>query len=77
MTHVEIVTGSQPRFASDLTSQPPALIHLSHQLVDVDDVGLELDHDEGAQAAMPRQDVDHAALAVDRERHLRIKHPLR
>lgn len=62
--------------ARDLSGQPPALIHLGHEEVHVNDVGLELDDDERPGAGMPGEDVDDAPLAVDRERHLWIEDPI-
>ena len=47
------------------------------ELVNVRDVGLELDHQKRTQLRMPGEDVDDPALAVDRERHLGLQNPLR
>ena len=40
-------------------------VDLSDQLIDVDDVGLELDHEDRATAGMPGDDVDDTTFAVD------------
>ena len=52
----------------DPRRQPPLPVERPDQLVDVDDLRLELDDQQCAPTRMPGQDVDHAALAVDRER---------
>jgi len=49
----------------------------AQQLVDVHDVGLELDDEQRPPTGMPRQDVDDAPLAIDRERHFRCRDPRR
>ena len=54
----------------------PFAIDGPDKLVDVGDVGLELNHQEGSQPRMPGEDVDDPALAVDRERHLGLQDPL-
>ncbi|MEO6349539.1 MAG: hypothetical protein ABIP53_02720 [Candidatus Limnocylindrales bacterium] len=42
-------------------------IERAHLLVDVDDVGLELDHQKRSRICMPGKDVDDATLDSDRE----------
>src|SRR5262245_60157549 len=61
--------------ADDLANEPPLLSDFPDQLVDIHDVGLELDHEDGASAGRPGDDVDDATLPVDRVRHLRREDP--
>ena len=65
-----------PALAGDLGSEPPLPVCRAEQLVDVGDGGLELDDKEGPGRLMPGEDVDHAALPVDREGDLGGEHPL-
>lgn len=60
----------------DLGSQPDLPIEGPKHLRDIDDLGLELDNEEGASPGMPGEGVDHASFAVDRERHLRRELPV-
>ncbi len=64
-------------FTGDLPRESTPPTHLADQDVDVNDVRLQLDHDQGALARMPRQDIGHASLPEDRERDLRIQEPAR
>ena len=48
-------------------SQSPLAVERAEQLADVDDLGLQLDNQERPGCWMPRNQVDDAALAVDRE----------
>ena len=48
-----------------------------HELADVDDLGLQLDHQQDPACRVPREDVDDAAFAVDREGDLRLRDPAR
>ena len=66
-----------PTFRGDPASQPTSLIHLANQLVDVDDIRLEFDDDQGSMNRMPGENIDDPALAVDREGDLRLKDPVR
>jgi hypothetical protein len=66
-----------PPIPGDPRRQPPLPIERSEQLVDVDDRGLELDDREGATLGQIGEHIDHAALAIDRERHLRGDDPVR
>src|SRR3954468_12536395 len=63
--------------AGDLRRETTLAVESPEQFVHVNEVRLELDDEECAPAGMPRQDVDHASLTVDRERHLRRKDPVR
>ena len=54
-----------PAVADDLTDQSGLLADLSDHLVDVDDVRLELDHEDGPPARMPGDDVDDTAPRVE------------
>ena len=62
---------------NDPWREPALPIQGPDQLVDVDDVRLQFDHEEGASTWMPRDDVDDAPFRVDREGHLRRKDPVR
>ena len=61
----------------DLAGQSTLAIHRPDQLVDVHDVGLELDDEERLTPRVPGDDIDHASLAVDRERDLGRQDPAR
>ncbi|MFL5723841.1 MAG: hypothetical protein ACJ78H_10685, partial [Chloroflexota bacterium] len=54
-------------FPRDPTSKPSLSVDRPDEIVHVDDVGLELDHQQRSTPRMPRQDVDHSPFAVDRE----------
>jgi hypothetical protein len=65
---------------------PPAIAHgdrresaipvdLSQQSADVHDLGLQLHDEQGRRSSVPGHDVDDAALAEDRERHLGHRDP--
>ena len=60
----------------DLGGETLLAVHRAEQLVDVGDGCLELDDEQRAGGLMPGEDVDDAALAVDREGHLRGEYPL-
>jgi len=60
---------------SDLDRQSPLAVHSPDELIHVRDVRLQLDDEEGISARMESKDVDDAALAPDRERHLRPNRP--
>lgn len=45
-------------------------IERAEQFPDIDDLGLELDNEQRATTGVPREQVDHAAFAVDGKRHL-------
>ena len=60
----------------DVPREPPAPIHAADQLVHIDEIGLELDHEKGAPAGVPGQDVDHAPLTEYRERDFRGEDPV-
>ena len=61
--------GVPPSVASHRRSQAPPAIGRTHQIVDVYELGLKLDHEEDPPPGVPREDIDHAAFAVDRERY--------
>ena len=48
----------------------PIAVDRAEQRLDVDEIGLELDDQQQPSPGEPREDVDHAALAIDREAHL-------
>jgi hypothetical protein len=50
-------------------------VHGPKKLIEIGDVRLELDDKQHSPGRMEPEDVDHAALAADRERHLRPDHP--
>ena len=77
MTQTDTVAGPHPNGAT--TSGASRRFRSDHtdQLVDIRDVRLELDHEQGPPSRVPRQDVDDAALGVDRERRLGSQHPTR
>ena len=60
---------------ADNGRQSSLSIERPDQLVDVGELRLQLDDEQGAASLMPRQDVDDASLAVDREGHLWRKDP--
>ncbi len=47
--------------------EPALAIQGGHELADVDDLGLQLDDQQDPACRVPREDVDDAAFAVDRE----------
>jgi hypothetical protein len=65
-----------PAFTRDRPGQTPAAVRRSNQVVDIDDVSLELDNQQGSPTRVPREDVDHASLAVDRVRDLGREDPV-
>ena len=60
---------------SDLWRQPNLPIERPEHLRDIDDLGLELDHEKRASQGMPGEGIDDAPLAVDREGRLRRQLP--
>ena len=62
--------GRPTAFGSDLRSEATLSIDRSHEVVDVDDVGLQLDDESRARRCVPGQEVDHSPFPVDRERQL-------
>src|SRR4029079_8931750 len=61
----------------DPADQTCLLADFPDQLIDVDDVSLELDHEDRPTTGMPRDDVDHAAFPIDRVRDFRGENPRR
>ena len=55
--------------------QTPLAIHRAKQSIGVDELGLQLDDEEGASPRMPQDEVDDAPLPEDVERHLRHGRP--
>ncbi len=53
--------------AGDSRGEPATSVGCSHQVIDVDEFGLELDDEQDSSDRMPREDVDHSAFSVDRE----------
>jgi hypothetical protein len=66
-----------PALDGDADGQPTLTIGGADQLVDIGDVGLQFDHEQGTPTRVPGEDVDHAALAADRERNLGRGDPFR
>ena len=64
-----------PSLASQCRSQAPPAIGRTHQVVDVHELGLQLDHEEDPSTRVPRKDIDHATFAVDRERYFGLGDP--
>ncbi len=75
ITQALTASGSQRSLARDASRKPAFAVDRSDELLNVGDVGLQLDDEQGAPSRMPGQDVDDAALTVDRERNLRRKYP--
>ena len=67
ITQVATKAGSQPRLLAMTGAQARLPIDLPQKILDVDDVGLELDDQERSRSGMPRKDVHDAALPVDGE----------
>ncbi len=61
----------------DARGEAPFAIERAEELVDVDDLGLQLDGEQGSAIRVVREHVDDATLRTDRERHLRSHDPLR
>jgi len=57
--------------------EPALAIQGGQELADVDDLGLQFDDQQDPACRVPREDVDDAALAVDREGDLRLRGPAR
>src|SRR6476646_8520176 len=57
-------------FTCNCGCQSSFLVGRAHQLADIDDLCLELDDQQCPRRAVPREDVDYAALAPNVERHL-------
>ena len=60
---------------SDLWGEPNLPVKGPQHLGNIDDLGLQLDDEEGASPRVPREAVDDAPLTVDRERRLRGELP--
>jgi hypothetical protein len=63
--------------AGDLGGEASLSVHSPDELVDVRDVGLQLDHEKCLPAGVPGKDVDDSTLAVDRKRDLGFRDPVR
>ena len=59
-----------PQALRDLGRQPALSIERPQQLAHVDNLSLDLDHQERPVGGMPGKQVDEPALAIDRERDL-------
>ena len=59
----------------DLRRESTLPVQRAEHLVDVGDVGLQLDDEDRPSRRVPGEDVDDPALSVDRERHLRREDP--
>lgn len=62
--------------AADDSREPSVPIDGAEKTLDVDDLALELDHDERTRRSMPGECVDDAPLAEDRKRNLGQQPPL-
>jgi len=74
ISHAPTTAGLHP---SDAAISPALAVERAEQLAHVDDLCLELDHEERAPAGVPREKVDNAALAVDPKGHLGPHAPAR
>ena len=63
-------------FAGDASRQPSLPIDRPNEILHIHELGLELDDEQCSSRGMPGEDVDDAALAEDRERHLGSGDPL-
>ena len=61
--------------AGDPACESDARAHGRDQRLRIDDLGLELDHEQTSRSGVPRKDVDDPALPVDRERDLGAPRP--
>jgi hypothetical protein len=59
----------------DPRGKPQPDVHRGHQVVHVDQLGLQLDHEQGPVVGMPGQGVDDATLSIRRERDLWLDDP--
>ena len=55
--------------------EPPLPVKSAHRLIQVDELGLELDDQEAPRCRMPGKDIDDPSLAVDGERDLGLAEP--
>jgi len=60
-----------------LPYEPALPVDTTDEVVDVDDVRLEFDHEDGTAPGMPGKDVDDPTFSIDRERDLRFEDPFR
>ena len=63
-------SGIPAEVAPDPRREAALAIERPEQLAHVDDLGLELDHEQRPPRRMPAEKIDHATLAIDRERDL-------
>jgi hypothetical protein len=61
--------------SSDRGGQAPLAIERADELIEIDELALQLDHQDGPRGRVPGQDVDDPALAVHGERDLRRQLP--
>jgi hypothetical protein len=61
----------------DVRSQSPLSVDRAHQVVEIHDLGLELEDQQTPCRGVPGEPVDHASLAIRRERDLRLESPAR
>jgi len=66
-----------PPLAGELRRQAPIAIDGCNQCLDIDELGLQLNHQQRPARRMECEDVDDTSLAVDRERRLRGQEPAR
>lgn len=65
----------KPSVACDPPSETPLPVKIADQLLGVDDVGLQLRHEQYSTGRVPGEHIDDPALAIDRERNLRHHSP--
>ncbi len=68
-------SGIPPVPHGDVRGEAAPLVHLPKQHANLDDLGLEFDHEEHATAGVPSKDVDDPAFAVNGEGNLGLDDP--
>ena len=76
-SHPAIRGNGPAHLLSDGTSQTPLPVDRADELIHVRDVGFQLDDQQHPRGSVVAKDVDHAAFAADRERHLGSDEPAR
>src|SRR5690242_351694 len=69
--------GNPPEWLDDPRGEATPTVGYREQAIDVHELGLELDEQDGSRRRVPRHDVDHASLPVVAERDLRLNLPAR
>ncbi len=66
-----------PTRPSHLLGETTLSVDPADQVIHVDDVGLQFDHEQRSAPRTPRKDVDDPTLPIDREGDLRLEDPIR